>query len=194
MTLAEVLNRPPSFLRRALEPAPEQPTSKPADALLDQIAADLADALPDPGNQPTFTDRLRDFGDGADRLMTQHRANTDRLRLALAENAVLRARNGDLEKHAADLTAYWERQYEAVNARAQRISRQYYALIGRFDMAVEMMNETRAAARREAFAQDDTDEPRPDGVEVRERNPEPAADDPVVTRLRVPQDLPPNRL
>jgi len=201
MTITEALsNAAPAFLRRPLDRQPDQPAAKPADALLDQIAADLAEALPDPHQPRSFTDQLRDFGDGADRLMAAHRQNTDRLRLALAENAVLRARNADLEQHAAAISSYWERQYDAVNARLQRVSSLYHALVGRFDLSIAMQIETREAAKREAFAVvDDTELPRPAGVEVQERRPtaaEPPAEDdhPVLRRLREPATLPVNRI
>lgn len=158
----------PSFLQPDRDPPPARPTVQ--SALLDQIAADIAAAHPAEPEQEPFVDQLHKFGAGADRVMAQARANTDKLRGALAENAVLRARNLDLEQHVADLNAYWQGQYEAATARAQRLSRHYHSLTGAFDLIIDALHDTREKAKREAFTADEVDTPpRPADVEVQER-------------------------
>ncbi len=157
----------PSFLRRE----PDAPPTRPAvhSALLDQIAADIAAAHPAEPAQDSFVEQLHKFGEGADRVMAQARENTDKLRGALAESAVLRARNADLEQHVADLNAYWERQYEVAVARSERLSKHYHSLKGALDLLMDAMHDTRERAKREAYAADEVDTPpRPAGVEVRE--------------------------
>lgn len=158
----------PSFLRPNRDASPTRPTVQ--SALLDQIVADIAAAHPAEPEHESFVDQLHKFGQGADRVMTQARENTDKLRGALAENAVLRARNADLEQHVADLNAYWERQYEVATARSERLSRHYHSLVGAFDLLIDAMHDAREKAKREAYKADEVDTPpRPAGVEVRDR-------------------------
>jgi hypothetical protein len=158
----------PSFLRPR-DPTPERQSTATQSKLLDQIAADIAAVHADEPLQDTFTDQLHRFGEGADRLMGQHRDNTAKLRAVLAENAVLRARNDDLEQHVADLNAYWERQYEVATARSERLSKHYHSLTGAFDLLIDAMHDTRERAKRDAYAADEVDTPpRPANVEVRE--------------------------
>lgn len=158
----------PSFLRPNRDASPGRPSVQ--SALLDQIAADIAAAHPAEPEHESFVDQLHKFGAGADRVMAQARENTDKLRGALAENAVLRARNADLEQHVADLNAYWERQYEVATARSERLSRHYHSLVGAFDLLIDAMHDAREKAKRQAYTADEVDTPpRPANVEVRDR-------------------------
>lgn len=127
------------------------------------VARDIAMRHPHHTAPKPFTEQLREFGEGADQLMKRLAETTEELRTVLAENAVLRARNEDLEQHIGDQDSHWAQQYEMVNSERQRLTRLYYSLISRFDGAVEFLTNARESAKREAFAPDETQEPqRPD--------------------------------
>lgn len=163
---ASWLKRPAAFVRAY---PPEKPQI-PGAAELEQDVEEIARAHPEPLRPQTFTDDLRHFATGADNLMTQLTETCDKLRMALAENALLRQRNTDLELHNLETTEYWESQYEQVNRRLSRMQRLYYSVVSRLDLIVEAVTATRETAKQEAFTDDEV-QPRPPGVEVRFRHP-----------------------
>lgn len=179
----------PDWMRRRQVPdrAPAPVRRDSADRLLATIGDEIARAQPAPTTPRVWTDELRRFGDNADRLQNELEQTAERLRTTLAENAVLRARVGDLESHVADLNAYWQAATDRLTAECKRVNRLLWAMESRLDSMVEYMTSTRDAARREAFAPDATNEPRPPGVEhVAKSSPAEEPDDPALARLRTP--------
>lgn len=146
----------PRFLQRWRKREPGPNFVNRDQDVIRNVARDIAMKHPHHTQPKPFTEQLREFGEGADALMRRLAETTEELRTALAENAVLRARNEDLEAHIDDQADNWERQYEAVNAERQRLTRLYYALISRFDGAVDFLINARESAKKEAFAPDET--------------------------------------
>lgn len=136
------------ILRRAL---PQRRNR--TDEILAGIAADIADTGPRRARAPeSFAERAAREAIYMDDLQAQHDQMADRLRIALAENAVLRAKVEDYADHVDELNAYWEGQCEKAHERTRIITRAYAALESRFKGAMDYLGNALQQSRVEAFA------------------------------------------